>query len=178
MGEPRRRRGPAAWFHTEGLQALTCRDYVDINRTPRYAGIPCIGKRRKNKPVNPEALGGTKLAAKWESGIDNGPVFDDAYFNEQTHQMELADTGLIGMYIADANALAEMADILDRKQDAEWLRGSAQKYSEKLATLWNPAAGIFLDKICARENSINALLRRVSIQCFPKLQHLTKLTKC
>jgi hypothetical protein len=92
--------------------------------------------------------------------------------------MELADTGLIGMYIADANALAEMADILGRKQDTEGLRGSAQKYSEKLATLWNPAAGIFLDKICTRENSINALLRRVSIQCFPKLQHLTKLTKC
>ncbi len=104
------------------------------------------GSDGENKPVNPEALGGTKQAAKWESGIDNGPVFDDAYFNEQTHQMELADTGLMGMYIADANALAEMADMLGRKQDAEWLRGSAQKYSEKLATLWNPAAGIFLDK--------------------------------
>jgi putative isomerase len=60
--------------------------------------------------------------------------------------MELADTGLMGMYVADANALAEMADILGRKQDTEGLRGSAQKYSEKLATLWNPAAGIFLDK--------------------------------
>jgi putative isomerase len=135
------------------------------------------GSGEENKPVNPKALGGTKQAAKWESGIDNGPVFDDAYFNEQTHQMELADTGLMGMYVADANALAEMADILDRKQDAEWLLGSAQKYSEKLATLWTPAAGIFLDKNL-RENSINALLRRVSIQCFPKLQHLTKLTKC
>ncbi len=60
--------------------------------------------------------------------------------------MELADTGLMGMYVADANALAKMADILGRKQDTEGLRGSAQKYSEKLATLWNPAAGIFLDK--------------------------------
>ena len=104
------------------------------------------GSDGENKPVNPEALGGTKQAAKWESGIDNGPVFDDAYFNEQTHRMELADTGLMGMYVADANALAEIAEILGRKQDAAWLRGSAQKYSEKLATLWNPAAGIFLDK--------------------------------
>jgi putative isomerase len=104
------------------------------------------GSDSENEPSNPEGLGGTKQAAKWESGIDNGPVFDDAFYNPQTHQMELADTGLMGMYIADANALAEMADILGRKEDANWLRMSAQKYGAKLATLWDTKAHIFLDK--------------------------------
>jgi putative isomerase len=104
------------------------------------------GSDSENEPANPEGLGGTKQAAKWESGIDNGPVFDDAFYNPQTHQMELADTGLMGMYIADANALAEMADILGRKEDAQWLRTSVQKYSATLATLWDPKAQIFLDK--------------------------------
>ncbi|MGO9492469.1 MAG: MGH1-like glycoside hydrolase domain-containing protein [Terracidiphilus sp.] len=104
------------------------------------------GSDDENEPKNPEGLGGTLQAAKWESGIDNGPVFDGALFNPQTHQMELADTGLMGMYAADANALAEMADILGRTDDAKWLRMSAQKYSAKLATLWDPKAHIFLDK--------------------------------
>ena len=104
------------------------------------------GTDDENVPSNPESWAGTKQAAKWESGMDNGPVFDDAFLNTTTHQMELADTGLMGMYVADADALAQIADILGRKDDAAWLRTSAQKYSAKLATLWNADAHIFLSK--------------------------------
>jgi len=109
-------------------------------------GYMVWGSDDENQPSNPEGLGGTLQAAKWESGIDNGPVFDDAFFNTQTHEMELADTGLMGMYIADADALAEIAGVLGRKDDAAWLHASAQKYSARLATLWDANAHIFLDK--------------------------------
>ena len=109
-------------------------------------GYLVYGTNDENVPSNPESLAGTKQAAKFESGMDNSPVFDDAYLNTKTHQMELADTGLMGMYIADANALAEIADILGRKDDATWLRASAQKYSARLATLWDADAQTFEDK--------------------------------
>lgn len=37
--------------------------------------------------------------------------------DENSGLIELADVGLTGMYIADCEALAEMAGILDRKEE-------------------------------------------------------------
>ncbi len=89
---------------------------------------------------------GTLQGAKYESGIDNGPQFDGAYFNPSTHKMEFADVGLMGLYIADSNALAEIATILGKRADAQLLQESAAKYQKSLATLWDSHAGIFLNK--------------------------------
>lgn len=119
------------------------------------------GSDTGNNPLNPDSSGGTKQAAKLESGIDNGPVFDNAFFNEKTHQLELADVGLMSMYISDANALAEMADILGQSDDAKWLRRSAQKYGANLAKLWDPSVKAFLDKDL-HNNSVDSRLAPTS----------------
>jgi len=60
--------------------------------------------------------------------------------------MELADVGLMGMYIADCNALAEIADVLGKSKEAAELRARSKKYTASLATLWDPQTGIFLHK--------------------------------
>lgn len=105
------------------------------------------GSDGENQPANLDDLSrGTLQGAKFESGIDNGPQFDSGYYDPGTHTMELADAGLMGLYIADTNALAAIADILGKSTDAEWLRSSALKYQKGLATLWDPATGIFLNK--------------------------------
>jgi putative isomerase len=39
-------------------------------------------------------LSGTMKAAKWESGMDNSPMWDDAVFDSVNHRMLLADVGL------------------------------------------------------------------------------------
>jgi putative isomerase len=105
------------------------------------------GTDGQNQPANlDDHSAGTLQGAKYESGIDNGPQFDGATYNAASHTMEFADVGLMGLYIADANALAVIADILGKDADSKWLHDSAVKYQKNLATLWDPKAGIFLNK--------------------------------
>jgi neutral trehalase len=85
-------------------------------------------------------------AAKLESGLDNSPMYDSMYFNPATHVMELADVGLMSMYILDCRSLAEIAQALGRKNDAQELEQRAASYTRTLATLWDEKTGIFLNK--------------------------------
>lgn len=85
-------------------------------------------------------------AAAYESGLDNSPMFDDAPFNPTTHLMELADVGLMSLFIMDCKKLAEIADILGKPADAAELRERAETFSAKLQTLWDEEKGIFLNK--------------------------------
>ncbi len=89
---------------------------------------------------------GTRGGAILESGLDNSPMYDTATYNAQSHLLEFADVGLMSMYIADCNALATIADTLDKPTDAAQLRQRAARYSAKLATLWSDDAGAFLNK--------------------------------
>jgi putative isomerase len=86
------------------------------------------------------------VAARLESGLDNSPMYDSIPFNETTHTMELADVGLMSLYVADCRALEEMAEVLDRKKEAEELRERAVKYGKQVAGLWDEEKGIFLNR--------------------------------
>jgi putative isomerase len=89
---------------------------------------------------------GTRGGAILESGLDNSPMYDDATYDPQTHLLEVADVGLMGMYIADCDALAEIADTVDKTTEAKELRDRAARYRAKLATLWDEKTGMFLNK--------------------------------
>ncbi len=88
----------------------------------------------------------TKQGAKFESGLDNSPLFDSAVFNEKTHKLELASVGLMSLYIADCKNLADIAGILGKTDDREELLSRAEKYSLKLNDLWDEKSGIYRDK--------------------------------
>lgn len=85
-------------------------------------------------------------AAKWESGLDNSPMYDEAVFDTVSHRMMLADVGLMSLYIADCRSLSEIAGVLGKKEIDQELAERADKYSKKLATLWNDEIGIYLNK--------------------------------
>jgi putative isomerase len=98
-------------------------------------------------PKNPtDRSVGTKQGAMYESGLDNSPMFDDATYHPETHLLHLADVGLMSLYIADCNALAEIADILGKSGEAKELRKRSEKYGEKLQTLWDEQGGIYRNK--------------------------------
>jgi len=86
-----------------------------------------------------------KQAAKFESGLDNSPLFDDAEFNENTFLLELGSVGLMSLYIADCHALADMARELGKIDDVEEIETRAEKYGKKLQTMWDEETGIFRD---------------------------------
>jgi putative isomerase len=89
---------------------------------------------------------GTLQGAKYESGLDNSPMYDGAGFDTTAWQMELADVGLMSLYVADCDALAEIAGVLGKRIDAAALRGRAAKYRKALGTLWDPATNIYRNK--------------------------------
>ena len=73
------------------------------------------GSDGENQPVNLDDKSvGTRAGAILESGLDNSPMYDGASYDEATHQLAFADVGLMGMYIADCDALAQIADILGK----------------------------------------------------------------
>lgn len=85
-------------------------------------------------------------AAKLESGLDNSPMYDSLYFNPATHLMELADVGLMSMYILDCQSLESIAHVLGKQKDAAELHKRGVAYSKTLATLWDEETGIYLNK--------------------------------
>lgn len=96
---------------------------------------------KKGKSVT-EGLQG----AMYESGWDNSPMYDSIPMNPQKHLMELADVGLMSMYIMDCNSLANIAQVLGKKQDVNELKNRSQKYKKQLETLWDEKSGIYRNK--------------------------------
>jgi putative isomerase len=105
------------------------------------------GSDGKNEPQNlDDDTRGVRVGAILESGLDNSPMYDDTIYDPQSHLLEFADVGLMSMYIADCDALASIADALQKPEDARELRGRSLRYGQKLATLWSDDKGIFLNK--------------------------------
>ena len=99
-----------------------------------------------NKPGNyDDGSQGTWQGAIFESGLDNSPMYDGTTYNRETHLVEYADVGLMSLYVADCDALAKIADVLGKTDEAKELRERSAKYSAKLKTMWNEQAGMFLN---------------------------------
>ena len=110
------------------------------------------------KPVDPDdAWRGTREGAILESGLDNSPMHDDASLNPKTHRLLLGDVGLMSLYIADCDALAQIAETLGKVAEAKQLRGRATTYRSKLDTLWDEKSGIFLNRDLATGKSSHRL---------------------
>ena len=114
----------------------------DIYRN--YDGLLCWGSNPYEDPWNDPARGNLKAAAL-ESGLDNSPMYDNVPFNDKLQMMEMWDVGLNSLYIADCNALAEIAKILERKSEQKELRNRAYKYKKNMARLWDKESGLYLN---------------------------------
>lgn len=104
----------------------------------------------KKRDVNSYLVWGSDLlkrdAPKWESGMDNSTMYDDAPYDSVGRVQKLADVGLMSTYITDCKALADIAQELHKPDIAAELLQRADKYSTSLKTLWNDQFGLFLNK--------------------------------
>ncbi len=89
---------------------------------------------------------GNLKGAKWESGLDNSPMYDDAVYDRISHQMLLADVGLVSLYINDCRSLSEIAAVLGRTEEERELGERAARFSAKLETLWDAGSGLYLNR--------------------------------
>lgn len=117
------------------------------NEHRQMQGFIVLGSDPRNEPVNvDDGSRGTWQGAVYESGLDNSPMYDGTFYNKETHLLEYADVGMTSLYVADCDALAEIADVLGKTAEAKELRERAERYRAKLKTLWDEKAGIFLNK--------------------------------
>jgi putative isomerase len=103
------------------------------------------GSDLAGNPMN-ERDAHTKVAAAWESGMDDSPMYDDVPYDPGKGIFEMQDVGLNGLYVADCSALADIADVLGRRVEAAELRLRAEESSRAMEALWNPAAGLYLNQ--------------------------------
>jgi putative isomerase len=116
------------------------------------------GSDRDTPRTDPDdAAIGTLQGARYESGLDNSPMYDGAPFRADTGRMQVADVGLMGLYVADCKALADMAAVLGRRTEEAELRARAARYAAGLQTLWDEGAGMFLNRNLATGRPMSRL---------------------
>jgi len=86
---------------------------------------------------------GNLQGAKFESGLDNSPMYDGAPFDPARGLMLLSDVGLTGLYIEDCRCLIRLAEIAGEKDAVPVLRARMEEAEAAMATLWNPDTGIY-----------------------------------
>ena len=135
---------PEKWF----LEACFD-DLLDWNRWWDSArvneGLLSYGSHEAYNPYNEKTVR-TMVNAGYESGMDDSPMYIGVPFSKEKNTMELQDVGLNSLYIADCDVLSQMADILERKEEARELRARGEKYRQAMETLWDEEKGIYLNK--------------------------------
>jgi neutral trehalase len=109
-------------------------------------GLLCWGSSPVSLPLKSDADADSFQGAAFESGLDNSPMFDRVPFNKKTHLMEQADAGLTGMYIMDCDALAEIAAIIGKNDEASELNERANLYRKNIDALWDEKSGMYLNR--------------------------------
>lgn len=101
---------------------------------------PVVGHPGERDTVN------IRFGAALESGLDNAPMYDDTPFDPQRHVLLLQDVGLNSLYVADCEALAEIATVLGRDAEALELRTRHDAYRASMQRLWDDETGLFLNR--------------------------------
>jgi hypothetical protein len=137
-------------FHDKWLLELVYDDLLKWNRWwPKNRdnkGLLCWGSSTVELPLKSDYATNDWQGAAYESGLDNSPMYDNIPFNKETHLLELADAGLMGLYVMDCDQLAEIATILGKDQDAKELKDRGNYYRNNLAQLWDEKTGIYKNK--------------------------------
>ena len=98
-----------------------------------------------------DAPGGMQ-EARYESGLDNSPMYDCStddgssceYFNKTTGFMELYDVGMNAMFVQEAFALAKLARIIGREEEADELIRRGREFEQSIKdNLWDENQGIY-----------------------------------
>ena len=83
-------------------------------------------------------------AAKWESGMDDSPMYDDAAYNSTAYTMELDDVGLNSLYALDSECLARIAKILGKEDDSRQFAADYERIKAVMQQkMWSEEDGIY-----------------------------------
>jgi len=97
---------------------------------------------------------GFLYVAKWESGMDDSPMYDEATYDPHTYTMNLDDVGLNSFYTADAECLAKIARVLGRDEDAKRFEAEYEHMKQIIREKrWNGQGGMYENRFWGGEFS-------------------------
>ena len=108
-------------------------------------GLLSYGSHKAKNPFK-EPNTNTMITAKYESGMDDSPMYEDVPFNKEKNVMELQDVGLNSLYIADCKALIKIGKLLNRKAEVKELEERTEYFSNEIEKLWSEDTGLYLNK--------------------------------
>lgn len=118
--------------------------WFENNRALAPLNITCLGGSD-----DPRADGNPKpmQVARWESGMDNSPMFDDWNGDFANNKMQLYAVGMASLHTMDSDALSHIASLLDRESDSVELGSRANSMRELISEhLWDNESGIFVNR--------------------------------
>jgi hypothetical protein len=79
--------------------------------------LVCLGSDKipGNSYYNPDTL----QSARLESGLDNSPMWDEVEFDKDSHKIQLYEIQASSLYVAEADALLELAKAIGRTADPQ-----------------------------------------------------------
>jgi len=87
---------------------------------------------------------GVPKAPKWETGMDDSPMYDDVGYDEHTYTMKLDDVWLNSLYTLDAECLAKIAAILGKDEDSKRFAEQNVRMKQLIRDkMWNEKDGIY-----------------------------------
>jgi hypothetical protein len=102
------------------------------------------GSDRGTSAVNSLGGSGDKQDAKFESGMDDSPMYDEATYDQHSYTLNLDDVGLSSLYALDAECLARIAAVLGQQDDSRAFAAEYEQMKQRIREkLWNEKDGIY-----------------------------------
>jgi putative isomerase len=86
---------------------------------------------------------GNLVSAKWESGMDDSPMYDDVRYDPKTFTIDMDDVGLNSLYALDSECMARIAEILGKEDDRRIFAADYDRMRESIQKLWNDKDGMY-----------------------------------
>eukprot|EP00656_Telonema_subtile_P004654 TRINITY_DN12117_c0_g1_i3.p1 TRINITY_DN12117_c0_g1~~TRINITY_DN12117_c0_g1_i3.p1 ORF type:complete len:517 (-),score=119.06 TRINITY_DN12117_c0_g1_i3:216-1766(-) len=130
-------------------------------------GLICLG----SDPNLPGVQGANNMqAARYESGLDNSPMYDGEFYNTTSHHMMLYDVGMSSMLAMELQALANLSLVAfdpPRTKEHDLLTAQYKELAGLIQTnLWDEESGIFVNKF----SNGSGFYRRISPTSFYPMQ--------
>ncbi len=104
-----------------------------------------VTEKDKVPPWEADAKG--EQRAKWESGQDDLPNWDDVPYNAETGTLTMNCVDLNSLYALDAACLAQIAVLLGRRDEAEAYQTEYERMRELINDqLWNSRENFYYDR--------------------------------
>ena len=133
------------WTHRRGEGSLAGAD--------GHADLMVLGSDPTDPPCE---IGGynNMQAARYESGLDNSPMYDlegpafatygPDFDNKTTHHMALYDVGMTALYLSDTEALIALAAVAGRADTIATLQARFARVQAAMnAHMWDAEAGVY-----------------------------------